>query len=39
MLVRKCCDWKKEPTIHFVEYSQSVLRLIPSVSIHEHRVS
>ena len=41
MLVKKCCDWKIESTcnIHFVEFSQSVLRLIPSVSINEHRVS
>ena len=41
MLVKKCCDWKMKPTcaIHFVEFSQSVLRLIPSVSIYEHRVS
>ena len=41
MLVQKCCDWTMEATtcIHFVEFSQSVLRLIPSVSIFEHRVS
>ena len=41
MLVKKCCDWTMEPTctIHFVEFSQSVLRLIPSVSIFEHKVS
>ena len=47
MLVQKCTDVQMRETtalsdgthIDFVEYSQSVLRLMPSVSINEYRVS
>lgn len=47
MLVQKCTDVQMRETtalsdgthIDFVECSQSVLRLMPSVSINEYRVS
>ena len=40
MLVQKCSLlMKDEPKIDFIEYAQSVLRLMPSVSVYEYRVS